>query len=100
MPTRGKFATGRDWKHLQRAAAAARLSFLGTEVETGITFARIARSARDRSKISRNLLSARKAYETATTYLAKLHPETPGLEDIRNRAATLQRMLYSLENQT
>ena len=97
MTTRRKFAPGRDWEHLQREAAAAQLSFLGTEVETGITFARIARSARDRRKISRNLTSARKAYETVTAYLGHLRPETPGLERIRIRVATLQEMLYSLE---
>lgn len=99
VTNRGKFAPGRDWEHLQRQAAAAQLSFLGTEVETGITFARIARTARDRRKISGNLTSARQADQTVTACLAHLRPEMPGLEAIRNRVATLQEMLYSLENQ-
>jgi hypothetical protein len=89
-----------DWEQLQREAAAARLSFLSTEVQTGITFARIAQRARDRRKTSRNLLSARKACDTVFTYLAVLPAETPGLEGIRERVAILQEMLYSLEHQT
>ena len=42
--------------------------FLRTELETGITFAKLALSARDEGKIARNKANALKAYETALKF--------------------------------
>jgi DNA-binding FadR family transcriptional regulator len=89
-----------DWKHLQNETAAAQLSFLKTEIETGLTFARLALKASYAGKVSRNLLNARKAYETIVAYLADLPAQTPGLEDIREKLKTLHQMIQSLQKQT
>ena len=86
-----------DWKHLQNETAAAQLSFLDTEVKTGLTFARLALKARDAGKVSRNLLNARKAYKTITTYLADVPAQTGELEGIREKLKTLQEMIQALE---
>lgn len=85
-----------DWSHLRNQTTTAQVTFLDAEVNTGITFARIALQATDRNKVSRNLVSARKAYETITTYLAGLPPNTRGLQDIREKVATLQQLLNQL----
>lgn len=87
----------RDWKHLQNETAAAQLSFLDTEVKTGLTFARLALKARDAGKVSRNLLNARKAYETITAYLANVPAQTRELAGIREKLKTLQEMIQALE---
>ena len=86
-----------DWKHLQNETAAAQLSFLDTELKTGMTFARLALKARDANKVSRNLVNARKAYDTISAYLTDLPAETPGLENIREKLKTLHQMIQSLK---
>lgn len=86
-----------DWNQLRHATTAAQVTFLDTEVDTGITLARIALKATDRDKATRNLGSARKAYETLTCYLADLPPQTPGLDGVRQKMATLEGLLRQLE---
>ncbi|HYL95676.1 MAG TPA: hypothetical protein VET69_07725 [Terriglobales bacterium] len=86
-----------EWKHLRNETAAAQLSFLDTELKTGMTFARLALKARDANKVARNLVNARKAYDTIIAYLADLPAETPGLDGIQERLKTLQQMIQSLE---
>ncbi len=89
-----------DWDHLRNETAAAQLTFLDAEADTGITLARIALKASDREKISRNAVSARKAYEVISAHIASLTPETPGLESIRQKMATLRDMLDQLEDKS
>lgn len=89
-----------DWGHLQDETVAVQLSFLDTELNTGITLARIALKASDPEKISRNAVSARKARDIIRSYLDGLPSKTPGLEGIRQKLATLERLLDSLENRT
>lgn len=86
-----------DWKHLQDETVAAQVSFLDTELKTGFTFARLALKARDAGKVSRNLVNARKAYDTIGAYLGNLPPQTPGLENIREKLKTLHQMIQSLK---
>lgn len=87
-----------DWNHLAHATAAAQRTFLETEVDTGITLARIAVKATDRKKSSRNARSARKAYDTLASYLAELSPETRGLDGIRKKMVILQDLLEQLRD--
>lgn len=47
-------------------------TFVKTELETGITFADIALSAKYPDKLKRNAANARKAYDTALKFMAKL----------------------------
>lgn len=49
--------------------------FLKTELETGITFADLALSAKYADKLERNKANARKAYDTALKFIDKLKPE-------------------------
>jgi hypothetical protein len=86
-----------DWNQLRHETAAAQLTFLDAEVDTGITLARIALKANDQDKLSRNAVSARKAYDTIRSYIADLPPQTRGLEDIRKKMATLEGLLRKLE---
>ncbi len=51
------------------------LDFLKTELETGITFADLALSAKYADKVERNKVNARKAYDTALKFIDKLKPE-------------------------
>lgn len=87
-----------EWEHLRHETAATQVAFLETEADTGITLARIALKASNREKISRNFASARKAYETIQAHFAALAPDTPGLEAIREKMATLKKMLDSLRD--
>ncbi|HET7752056.1 MAG TPA: hypothetical protein VFK81_21865 [Terriglobales bacterium] len=87
-----------EWKHLQNETVAAQISFLDTELKTGLTFARLALTASNPDKISRNLLNARKACDTITAYLVNLPAQTAELEGIHEKLKTLQQMIQSLEN--
>lgn len=49
----------------QRAQAV----FLKTELQTGLTFAKVALESKDPNKILRNTLNARKAYDTLLHFL-------------------------------
>ena len=86
-----------DWKHLQNDTMAVQLSFLDAELKTGLTFARLASTANDPDKISRNLMNARKAYDAITGYLANFPQQTPETEGIRQKLKALQEMIQSLE---
>jgi len=45
------------------------LAFLRAELQTGLTLARIAQSAKDADKRNRNLLRAREAYEAVLPFM-------------------------------
>jgi hypothetical protein len=85
-----------NWDQLRHQTAAAQISFLDAEVDTGITLARIALRAKDGGKISRNTRSARKAYDTLRAYLANVPPETPGLDGVRKKMTILTKLLEKL----
>jgi hypothetical protein len=89
-----------DWEHLRDETAAAQLTFLDAEADTGITLASIALKASDPEKISRNAVSARKAYDSIVEHIASLSPDTPGLEGVRQKMATLRDMLDLLEDKS
>ena len=85
-----------EWTHLRNQTTAVQLSFLDAEVKTGITFARIALKAKEREKVARNRLSARKAYDTIDSYLSELSPDIPEVQEIRKRVEILQQLLKQL----
>jgi len=86
-----------DWYQLRHATVTAQVAFLDAEVGTGITLARIALQSADAERRSRNARSARKAYDTLSSYITGLSPQTPGLETIREKMKNLQQMLALLE---
>ena len=67
------------------------ISFLRTELETGLTFAWIAEQARDEHKINRNRENARKACQSARYFMDRI-----SLPD--NESAELQVKLEQLEH--
>jgi hypothetical protein len=81
---------------LRHETADAQLMFLQSEVDTGLTFARIALGSTREQKTSRNAENARKAYDTVNSYLAGVPDSTPGLEGIREKMTQLSEMLRSL----
>lgn len=86
-----------DWKHLRNETMATQLTFLDTELKTGLTFARLASKAHNPDKVSRNLMNARKAYDAIIGYLSTFPPQTPGVEVIRENLKALKEMIQSLE---
>lgn len=86
-----------DWNHLQNETEAAQQSFLDTELDTGITLARIALKAVDPDKISRNASAARKAYDTIVAFVSSLPENAAGRKRIREKMGTLKELLDSLE---
>lgn len=86
-----------EFRNLRKETVAAQLSFLDTELKTGLTFARLALKAKDPQKVSRNLSNARKACDTISDYLSDLPPQAPGLDGIREQLRALQKMIQSLE---
>jgi hypothetical protein len=58
------------------------LEFLKTELETGITFATLALSARYEHKLKRTKANARKAYDTAVKFMDKLTEKSAELDSL------------------
>lgn len=54
---------------------AVNVEFLKTELQTGITFANLALSAKFADKVERTRANARKAYDTALKFMDELSPK-------------------------
>lgn len=70
------------------------LEFVKTELETGITFARIALSAKHADKLERNKANARLAYDTALRFAERLTPKQAAdvdalIKDLRGKLEEL-----------
>ena len=70
------------------------VEFLKTELETGITFAHLALSARHEDRLERTKANARKAYDTALKFKDKLKLEKAAeldslVKDLRNKLQDL-----------
>ena len=73
------------------------LQFLQSELETGMTFASLARDSQTDEKRHRNVLNARKAYDTAKHFLEERAPgEIAMRPDLRDRLTTLRSLLVRL----
>ena len=91
---------GRHARELGRDTRETNLSFLRTEIATGLTFAKVAMDSKDDSaKRVRNEANARKAYDTIVNWMAHysgseaLHIDIeelePGLTELREALAEL-----------
>lgn len=85
-----------EWTHLRKVTAATQLRFLDAEAKTGITFAHIALKAKDRRKVARNTISARKAYNTITSRLSGVSPDTAELQELHKKVGILRQLLKQL----
>ena len=73
---------------------AAGLSFLKTELDTGLMFAGIANDSHDNEKRLRNFANAKKAHETALRLVQKLIISEEDLHEINSK---LERLQFQLE---
>jgi nucleoside phosphorylase len=72
------------------------LGFLRTELETGLTLARIARTAKQADKRNRNLLNARKAYEAVLRFMTGVILTTNQSRELKNELERLKKELRTL----
>jgi hypothetical protein len=70
--------------------------FVKTELQTGITFADLALSAKHKDRRERNTANARKAYDTALRFMDTVSP-TPEIDaDLNDRLQHLRAQLEKL----
>jgi hypothetical protein len=74
----------------------ASVEFLLAEIDTGLTFARIAQSADTTSKIERNLKNARKAYDSAVRFRGRVVLDKAQKEKIDANLRQLKTVLEGL----
>jgi hypothetical protein len=72
------------------------LGFLRSELETGLTLARIARSSTRADKRNRNLLNARRAYEAVLRFMPGVILTTSQSRDLKNKLERLKKDLRTL----
>ncbi len=73
--------------------------FVNVELDTGLTFARIALGAKGPGKIERNRVNARKAYDSAMHVLSTLVLESDQSATLREKASALKSSLQKLGEQ-
>jgi hypothetical protein len=72
------------------------LHFVNTELDTGLTFARIAIGSKTRSKKERNSANARKAHQSALHMLQQLSLSKGEASAIADKLSTLKSSLEKL----
>lgn len=72
------------------------LQFVNAELDTGLTFARIALGAKGRAKIDRNRMNARKAYDSALHFRATTSLNAEESRSINEKFAALKSKLEKL----
>lgn len=72
------------------------LQFVNAELDTGMTFARIALGAKRRAKIERNRENARKAYNSALHFLSNTSLNTEETRRVNEKFAALKSDLERL----
>ena len=81
---------------MRTPAALNGLNFLRAELDIGRTLVRIARSANRADKRNRNLLNARKAYESVLRFMPGVILTTSQSKEIKNKLEQLKKQLRSL----
>ena len=72
------------------------IQFVNVELDTGLTFLRIAIGAKRRSKTDRNRLNARKAYDSALHFLANVSLNQEEMRLVQEKLASLKSGLQKL----
>ena len=70
--------------------------FLKNELQTGITFADLALSAKHDDRRERNKANARKAYDTALRFMSTLSPTPETTTELNDRLEHLRHQLKQL----
>lgn len=71
-------------------------SFVNAELDTGLTFARIALGAKGSNKIERNRTNARKAYDSAMHFLPSTSLSSEEERMIKEKTSALEAALTKL----
>jgi len=72
------------------------VDFLKTDLETALTFVKIARQTRDDLRRKRNCRAARKAYDTVAKFVTKVDLSAESVRMVRLRLAELKKELEAL----
>ena len=72
------------------------IQFVNVELDTGLTFLRIALGAKGRGKINRNRVNARKAYDSALHFLANVSLNKEEMRLVQEKLASLKSGLEKL----
>jgi hypothetical protein len=70
--------------------------FMHAELSTGLTFARVASTAKYANRAARNLANARKAFDTAVSYMARVPLSTTEFAELEGKLAELKQELQQL----
>jgi hypothetical protein len=70
--------------------------FVNAELDTGLTFARIALGAKGPNKVERNRMNARKAYDSALHFLPSTSLSTDEAGAIKEKISVLEAALTKL----
>lgn len=92
MPSEHKY----DHSKIGRALNATAVGVLKTDLDTGLTFARIAENATDARKKRRNRKNARKAYDSIVDYEKRLELTAEERRDIGEKLGRLKSALIRL----
>ncbi len=79
-----------------KRAVEGEVDFLKTEVDTGLTFARLASGARYSDKKDRNQANARKAYDTVLHWTRRVSLAAPDSQEIGDKLVQLRAALEDL----
>ena len=75
------------------------LTFLRTELETGLVLVEIAFTASDAEKINRNRENARRAYESARHFMSRISLSGEDSANLQGKLHELERRLRSLDGE-
>src|SRR5579872_3081465 len=90
FPNTGPFARESAEFHLRA------ISFLNTEADTGLQFARFAAESQNPKVMARNRRNARLAYDSVLKYLDRSAPTEEELQAVQQKIAALRELLKSL----
>jgi len=74
------------------------ITFLRTELQTGFTLIFIARAAKDKAKLQRNLQNARKAYESARHFVGRVQLTAKEAAEVHEKLAALEAELKKFDS--
>ena len=72
------------------------VGFIQAELDTGLTFARVAASAKYENRRERNLANARKAYDTALDFMSRSAFPNAESAELQDKSNELKRELQRL----
>jgi len=72
--------------------------FISTEIDLGVTFCSVAESSKDEERKQRNIANAKKAWETASHFIATFDLPDDVRQDLAEKLAMLEHALARIDN--